>query len=320
MTNRFLENGAEGKNNWWVYLITIISSWILSNIIAVLLFVFIMVFYFLSSGNFDINAMLNSLTNVESDPILFFLLIFLSFTISTIILLFCVKYLHKKSLMSLINTSKIKDVSGKTISWYKRIRWDRFLKGIVLWSVFLVIMLFIQYIINPNSFIFNFNINNVLFMILLFIIAIPIQVTFEELFFRGYLLQGLSLKIKSPIIIILISSIIFSIGHVLNGGDNPIFMIQNVSITFIIGIILCGFTLVDKGIELAIGVHLANNFFAFIINSSEGSIGSFNSIIQTVETDPIITFLFEIVSLLIFAFVLFLYKKEDVLTALNINK
>ncbi|MDR2967817.1 MAG: CPBP family intramembrane metalloprotease [Methanobacteriaceae archaeon] len=156
-------------------------------------------------------------------------------------------------------------------------------------------------------------------MILLFIIAIPIQVIFEELFFRGYLIQGLSLKIKSPILIILISSIIFSLGHIFNGGDNLIFMIQNVSITVIIGIIFCGFTLVDNGIELATGAHLANNFFTFVITSSKGNLGNFNNIIQTVNIDPVLDTIFMIISLLVLSFILFLYKKEDVLKALNMQ-
>lgn len=317
MTNIFLANGKKGKNDWWRYLITIFSSWGLSNIIAAIIFIFIIGFYFLFFGSSSIDI-LYTLVNIESIPTVFFLLIFLSFAISMIIFFICLKFIHKKNIMSIINTSKEKDGTGKSISWIKRIRWDRIMKGGLLWLIFLSIIQIIAYVSNPNSIIINFNIENVAMMIFLFIIAIPIQITFEELFFRGYLNQGLSLKIKSPIMVILISSLIFSLGHILNGGDNVIFMIQNVSVTFIIGIIFSGFTLVENGIELAIGAHLVNNFFAFIISSSEGSVGSFNSIIQTTQIDPIMDTLLSVIFLLIFAFILFLYKKEDVLKALNI--
>ena len=320
MTNPFLNNVKEGENNWWRYLLTIFSSWIVSNIIAVTFFMFIVVFYFVFSGNLNLNAVLNTITNYESNPTLFFLLIFLSFAISTIILLIFVKFIHKRNLMSLVNTSKGKEISGKTISWFKRIRWNRIVKGGLLWLIFLSISQIIIYFYSPNSFIINFNIEAVSMMILLCILAIPIQITFEELFFRGYLNQGISSKIKNPIIVILIGSLIFSLGHIFNGGDNIIFMIQNVSITFMIGIILSVFTLVDNGIELAIGIHLVNNLFAFIVSSSEGSIGNINPIIQTIGLDPVIDLLFSAVFLIIFAFILFLYKKEDVLKALNIQK
>lgn len=320
MPNLFLENAKKGQNSLWRYLITIFLSWGLSNIIAIILFVFIIVFYIVYFANFNTNVIFESLANFESNLTFIFLLTFLSFSLSIAFFYACIKFIHKKDLMSFVNVSKGKDIAGKSISWIKRIRWNRFLKGALLWSIFLIITGFIGYIINPDAFIINFNIEHVAMMILLFIIAIPIQVTFEELFFRGYLLQGLSLKIKSPIIIILISSLIFSLGHILNGGYDLIFMIQNVSITFIIGIIFCGFTLVDNGIELATGAHLANNFFAFIITSSDGSLGNINTIIQAVKIDPVIDTIFSIISLLILSLILFLYKKEDVLKVLNNTK
>ncbi|MDR2967816.1 MAG: CPBP family intramembrane metalloprotease [Methanobacteriaceae archaeon] len=294
MPNQFLENGKKGKNSWWRYLTTTFLSWGVL-IVMILSFAFYFIFFGLS---------------IE-------LLTFLSWSISMIVFYICVKTIHKKDVMSLVNVSKGKDIAGKSISWIKRIRWNKFLKGALLWSIFLAITSIISYIFNPNSFIINFNIYHIAMMILLFIIVIPIQVTFGELFFRGYLLQGLSLKVKSPITIILISSLIFSLGQLI--GDSIIFMIQNVSIAFIIGIIFCGFTLVDNGIELATGAHLANSFFAFIISSSERSLGNFNTIIQSVNIDPIIDNILTITTLLIFAFILFLYKKEDVLKALNMQ-
>ncbi|MCL2157524.1 MAG: CPBP family glutamic-type intramembrane protease [Methanobrevibacter sp.] len=318
MSNLFLDNVKKGENSWFRYLITTFSSWVLSSILAGILFGLIIVSYFIFSGNLNSNVIINTMINFESNPTVFFLITFLSFIISTLIFFICVKYLHKRNLLSLVNTSKGKDSSGKSLSWIKRVRWKKIIKGAVIWLIFLSIVEFILYVYAPNSFIINFNIENISLMILLFIIAIPIQVTFEELFFRGYINQAISLKIKQPLLIILISSLIFSIGHILNGGNNLIFMIENVSITFIVGIILSGFTLVDNGIELAIGAHLANNFFAFIITSSEGSLGNFNTIIQIVGIDPIVELLFSIISILIFAFILFLYKKEDVLKALNI--
>ncbi|MDR2967506.1 MAG: CPBP family intramembrane metalloprotease [Methanobacteriaceae archaeon] len=317
--NLFLDNVKKGKNNLWRYLLTIFLSWGLSSIIASILFIFTILFYIMHFGNFDINIILDSIVNFQSDPVFLFLLIFLSFSLSMIIFYICVKFIHKKDLISLVNVSKGKNIAGKRISWIKRIRWDRFLKGALLWSIFLIITEFILYIYNPNSFIFNFDIENIFLMILLFIIAIPIQVTFEELFFRGYLIQGLKLKIKNPIFIILFSSLVFSLGHIINGGYDSIFMIQNVVVTLIVGIMLCGFTLVDNGIELATGAHLANNFFAVIISSSDGSLGNFNSIIQTVGNDPIIDTLFTTSSLIVFALILFLYKKENVLKALNLG-
>lgn len=75
------------------------------------------------------------------------------------------------------------------------------------------LMLSISYILNPGVLYFNPDLSNFALILILFFLLIPIQVLFEKLFFRGYLNQGLALKIKSPVIVILISFLIFLLGH-----------------------------------------------------------------------------------------------------------
>ncbi|MDR2967818.1 MAG: hypothetical protein LBU74_07735 [Methanobacteriaceae archaeon] len=109
----FLDNGKKGKNKWWRYLLTIFLSWGLGSIIAAIFFIFIIaviysVFYF---GNLDINDILDPIVNSESYPTFFFLLTFLSFSFSMIIFYDCVKLIHAKDLMSLVNVSKGKDIA-----------------------------------------------------------------------------------------------------------------------------------------------------------------------------------------------------------------
>ncbi|MBZ9570010.1 CPBP family intramembrane metalloprotease [Methanobrevibacter sp. TMH8] len=319
MLNKFLNNGNEGKNNWWRYLITIILSWGVAEIIAGFTLGFLIASYFIASGNFDINYFINYIMDYESNINLFFIMTFFSFSFSMLFLFFSLKLIHKRDFMSLVNISKKYDeFSGKTINWIKRVRWRQIIKGALIWLVFLIVMLLISIILDPSGFNINFNIGNLYLTILLFILAIPIQVLFEELFFRGYINQGLSLKIKSPIIVILISSFVFSLGHIINGGTDPIFMVSNIVITFMMGMIFSVATLATNGIEWAVGAHLINNFFAFIISSSEGSFGSFETIIQSTNlTDPLIDFIFSVIALLIFAIILFFYKKEKILKGLD---
>jgi len=321
MINEFLNNVYDGKNNWWRYLITIFLSWIASNLIAAFFFVFLVFFYFIFTGNQDINIIIDFIGSYDSNIIVFFEITFLVISFSLIFLYISVKFIHDRDFMSLINISrKYDEFSGKAISLVNRIRWGLVLKGALIWLSFLLIILLISFSLNPEIFYLNLNIENFYLVIFLFLLAIPIQVLFEELFFRGYLIQGLSIKIKSPIIVILISSIIFSLGHILNGGSDPIFMITNIVDTFIVGMILCVATLATNGIEWAVGAHFANNFFAFLITSSEGSIGSFETMIQTtVAPDPLLDLIVSTITLLIFAGILFFYKKEKILRGLGIN-
>jgi len=314
MSNEFLDNANKGKNNWWRYLITFISSLGLGQFLGPLLLILIIGLLTIL-GIYDGSSF--KFTAVQSNISLMLIVIFFSFSISLIIFYLFVKFLHKKDLMSFVNASKGKDIAGKSISWIKRIRWNRFLKGMVLWFVFLTIFELILFISNPDAFTFNFNIGFISVIILLFIIVFPVQVTFEELLFRGYLLQSLSLKIKSPIIIILLSSLIFCIGHVLNTGSDVPLMIVNVSVTFLLGVLFCGFTLLDNGIELASGAHLVNNMIAFSISFSDVKLNNPSTLIQIVGFDPMIYALLLAISIIILGIILFFYKKEDVLKLLK---
>lgn len=290
MSNLFLKNGEKGKNNWWRYLITILLSWVVSVIISILLF-----------------SLITTSPDINSNPLSLYLLVFLQFTLQIILFYISVKFIHKKNLMSLVNTLKGKDIGEKPISWIKRIRWNRFLKGILIWFVFIFVSQLITYIIVPDSYSFNFNIENLAIITLLFIGIFTIQVTFEELFFRGYIPQAISLKIKSPIVIILISSLIFCIGHLLNGGNDLVLVLLNVFTLFLYGIMWNIFTLVENGLELAIGAHLANNFFGIVISPLINNSSNYMTMI-----------IVYIVVFLIFFIAYFLFKKEEVLKALNI--
>lgn len=320
MINKFLNIANKGENSWWRYLITIFLSWGVANVLAGIILTTFIIGYFVFSGNLDMMAMLDLMESFDSDIMLFFISTFVSISISFIFFFISIKYIHKRDFMSLVNVSgKYDEYSGKVISWFNRIRWKKVLKGALIWSIYLIVMLIISYIMDPNALYFNPDLGNFVLIMVLFFLAIPIQVLFEELFFRGYLNQGLGLKIKSPIIVILISSLIFSLGHVFNGGFEPIFMISNVLVTFIFGMIFSISTLVDNGIEFATGAHFANNLFAFLILSSEGSIGEFGTLISSSVSDPTLDLISSVISILILGLVLFLYKKQDTLKVLKSN-
>ncbi|KZX14227.1 CPBP family intramembrane glutamic endopeptidase [Methanobrevibacter filiformis] len=317
MYNKFLINAKEGKNEWWRYLITIIVTWGIGSFIAGIIMGIILAIYLISTGNLNIEALPDVVNLLENDISLFLFSTFIQSGIMIALFTILVKYIHKRKLMSIINISDKIDAL-KSVKWIKRIRWMNILKGFVIWVAFSSILLFIDYLMDPTIFSLNTNFGNIYLILLLFIIAIPIQVTFEELFFRGYLNQGLSLIIKKPLIVILISSLFFSLGHIVNGGLDPIFMASNVLTTFVVGIILCIYTITDKGIESAVGIHLGNNFFAILISSSEGSVGNFSTLVKTTTAvDQTTSLIFTVGVYLIFLIILVLYKKEEILKYLG---
>ena len=300
MTRKFLDNVKQGKNDLWRYILTILMSFGVSEFVAIFYLIIFMIFQQIFVGE-------NS-----SEMVIYFIIIFFSFSISAIFLLLLLDVLHKRNLMSLVNAVDKYDVFGTAISWFKRIRWELFLKGFLIWSIFLIITETVAYLLYPSDFIFSLNLKNFLSLFIVFLITIPIQVTFEELFFRGYLNQGLSLKIKNPIIIITISSFIFGLGHFLN-GDSILSMVLCTYSAFIVGIIWSITTLLDNGIEWSTGAHLANNFFAFVIIGGEGSLDNFGTLFSVKDSDPISGIIFSTVTLVIFLIILIIYKKDEIL-------
>jgi len=315
MTNKFLDNVKQGKNDFGRYLLSSIMSLGVAEFISVFFLIIFIAFQQFFLGN-SIDSVLYTFENYGSDMVTFFISIFLSFSISTIFLFLLLEILHKRNIMSLVNTVEKYDVFGKALSWIKRIRWNRFFKGILIWSIFIIIIETIAYLLYPSDFTFTWDFGNLFSLFILFLIAIPIQVTFEELFFRGYLNQGLSLKIKNPIIIITISSVIFGFAHLFNGTDE-LSMILHVSSALIVGFIWSIYTLLDSGIELATGAHLANNFFAFVIIGEEGAMDNFGTLFSVKDSDPAGTIIFSTLTLLGFLILLILYKRKEVLELFN---
>lgn len=104
------------------------------------------------------------------------------------------------------------------------------------------------------------------FSILLFmtLILLPIQSASEEILCRGYLNQGLSLITRNPWVAFVLTSGFFAALHLANPeADGQVwpYMVD----TFIFGMAMCWLSYEDQGLESAIGAHIGNNLFVFVI-------------------------------------------------------
>src|SRR6185503_3866353 len=114
----------------------------------------------------------------------------------------------------------------------------------------------------------------------------PIQSATEELVFRGYLMQGLSLVTRRPVGIAVASSIVFAIPHLLNPEVHRLGLLVMAANYFAIGMLLAIVTLRDGRLELAIGLHVANNVFLALVANYEGSALTTESIFTSRNLDP----------------------------------
>ena len=293
----FLNNAKQGNNSIWRYLITIIISLFVASLVAgAFLAIFIVIWVLLFKQGLNVEVFLNQLLK---DPLFLIVMVGLSFSISYLFLYLCVRFIHKKTFISIINTGN-------------KVRWKKIGIGALAWLGIIVILDIISYLIDPGSFKISLNPQGFWILALLALIAFPIQASFEEVFFRGYLMQGISLIFERPWVVLLVTSLCFALLHWWNGGT----VVMSLSIvmgTFIIGLMLGILTMADNGIELAIGVHIINNLYVSVIHSSpDGGLGNLPSLVVS-PSDPYLSPVILALAAVILIGVLFRNRREDVL-------
>ena len=294
----FLENASEGKNNWWRYLLTVILSLVGGSFVAGLVLGLLLIFLsvFASGGISNIGNFIESAMN---SPFTLVILVGISYSISFFLFYICLRFLQHKHLLKIINT-----VSG--------LRWKLLFKGLILWALILFILSLPDLIFNPGSYQITYNSGSFLILLIICLLVFPIQASFEEILFRGYLMQGFSLVSKKPWVPLLITSILFGCVHIFN-GTNLYTDLSIVASTFIIGMMLGVIALGDNGIETAMGVHIANNLYvALLYNSTDSGLPGLPSMVTAQAADPFSGLPLLILAALLMIAILFWNRKGDI--------
>ncbi len=124
---------------------------------------------------------------------------------------------------------------------------------------------------DSSDIVFQFQPVNFFILLLIALLFLPFQTSFEELFFRGYLMQGSTLLFQSKWGALLFTSLLFGAMHLSNPEiDNFGLWVALPQYVFM-GLFLGYITLKDNGLELAIGVHAANNIISGITYTSDAT-------------------------------------------------
>ena len=295
----FLNNASEGSNSWWKYVLTVIMSLVGGSLVAgIILGILLVLLSIFSSGG--IANIYDFITSALSSPFSLVILVGISYTLSYLFFYICLRFIHHKHLLNVINT-----VSG--------VRWNLLFKGLILWALILFIFSLPDLIINPGSYQITYNSGNFLILLVICLLVFPLQASFEEILFRGYLMQGFSLISKKPWIPLLITSVLFGIVHFFNGTS----LTSDLSIvasTFVVGMMLGVLALADNGIESAMGVHIANNLYvALFFNSTDSGLQGLPSVVTSQAAEPFSGLFFLILASILMIVILFWNRKEDVL-------
>lgn len=243
----FIENGATGKDGFWSYLGTFLLT--VSTVFGVGGIPYSIA---LVKADFDINQPIDQTQIIEAlgtNAFLFYQLF--PFVTGFCVLLLCIRYVHKRPILSVFTTRETFD-------------WRRFFTSFFSWGILLFILFGIRYFINPEGFRWNFNASTILQLLFISITIVPIQTSFEELFFRGFLFQGVGLIFKKGWITVLFTGSIFGLMHISN--PEVAALGYGILIYYILsGIFLSVLTSLDQGLELALGFHAMNNIFGVLV-------------------------------------------------------
>lgn len=270
----FIENGYKGLHRLWMYLVAGIFVFFISQLGGVLLFAFAAMKFSAEGKNIETLLDPNVLMAAFDSNLTLFLML-LGFLFGLITLFLIVRGLHKQ---------KIKDLTTTR----KKIDFRRILFGFILVAIPAVLLTVIGYFLNPEDYIVQFDLYPFLILFVIAIVFIPIQTSFEEYLFRGYLMQGIGVNTKSRIAALLITSVVFGLLHMAN--PEVLELGKGIMIFYIgTGLFLGIITLMDEGIELALGYHAGNNLIAALLVTSDWTVFQTHSILKDIST-PSVTF------------------------------
>ena len=292
----YISQAFKGLHDWWRYIVGVVIAIIGVFVFSAPHLIAIMVETF--NGNIDQSQMGDTnyiMTLFEPNLNLVFLL--LPFAGGLLFLLLAVKYLHKQSIKYLTTTRK-------------KIDWKRFWFIFFLWGIVSSSLVLIDYSLSPEDYVFNFKLVPFLILSVIAIILIPLQTSFEEYLFRGYLMQGIGVIVKNKWVPLIITSLVFGLLHIANPEVEKlgyVIMVYYIGTGLMLGII----TLMDEGMELALGFHAANNLFTALLVTADWTAFQTHSIFKDMSDPESIGFIEIFVPVfVVFPILLFILSKK----------
>ena len=103
------------------------------------------------------------------------------------------------------------------------------------------------------------------------VILVPVQSGFEEVFFRGYILQGLMQFLRNKVVLAILTGVIFALPHLANPEPWSYGIAPYVTALIASGLFFGIVVLSDGGLELALGYHAMSNLFIGLVANTESA-------------------------------------------------
>ena len=288
----FIEQAYKGLHEWWRYLIGFLAIFFIGWQFIGIVPIAVSAYSRSSSIAEFIESSEEAFLNLyEGESNLYLILMLFTFIGGLLVLVPIVKYFHKQKFVTMLTARP-------------RLDWKRIFFAFGIWGLFSIITTIIAYYASPEDLQWNFNLMPFLGLLAITLLMLPLQTSFEEFLFRGYLMQGAGMIFKNRWVPLLITSLIFGLMHAFNPEIEKLgYSVLSVYIG--LGFFLGMITLMDDGMELALGFHAANNMFIALLVTSDWTALQTNSVFLDVSEPsaigqivpifiilPILTFVF----------------------------
>jgi len=235
------------------------------------------------------------------DNNLYLFLAILTFGIGDLGIWVVVRFMHKRAFLTLITP-------------WKKLNWKKIFTAFFIFLAMTAVSEGIAYYVNPDNYVLQFQPVPFIILLLITVLVMPLQTSFEELLFRGYLMQGFSLLFRNTLPALIVTSVFFALMHSGNPEVSKFGFWTMFPYYCGFGLMLGFITLQDKSLEISLAVHAANNMFSSLFITFNGSALETDAIFLQKEMDPaqMMPFYFAtmFIFLLICSFVFGWWKKK----------
>ena len=293
----FLELALGKGNQFWKYLVVLVVSFVGASIVGSIPLAVIIGIKMAQSGDVTTTIDITNLGALGISSNLGLFLMMLPLVLGLFVLIGLIWLFHNKRSYK------------KTINGTKRVRWNRVAMGAACWASLMLAYYAVDYALNPSNYVFQFNLSSFIPLVIISLLLIPLQTSFEELSFRGYFAQGMAALTKNRWAALIVPSVIFGLIHITNPEVKEfgfwIAMPQYILFGMVFGLV----SILDDGIELAMGVHAANNVFLSLFITHSSSALQTSAVFSVNEIDPVKELV--VLSIMAVVLVLFFYKKYN---------
>lgn len=227
------------------------------------------------------------------DPNMALILMVFPFLVGVITFWILMKPIHERPFLSLITSSST-------------FRWKNFFWGAGVWIVLLSAYALIATLTGIQKNEIQFNASAFFVLVIVSLLFIPFQAGFEELLFRGYLMQGFGKLFRNKWSPILITAVIFGSLHLFNPEVEKYGIWATLPQYLWLGLFLGICTLMDEGLEISWGIHAANNIFLSLFFTQDGSVMPTPALFRIVQFNS----LSDTIGLLIISAIFFIFAAK----------